>query len=111
MRTTTCESVKINAPRDTVLRFASDPVLLADWDNKYIECGLTQAECHDDTISFTRCSRRGGEADWKLTVEGPDNKGITEVTACVTEETGRRYPVRWLQELAERRREDLIKRD
>ena len=36
MSTTTTATVYVAAPRDTVLRFACDPALLADWNNEYI---------------------------------------------------------------------------
>ena len=111
METTTTACIKTTAPRDIVLRFASDPALLAEWNNEYIGCALIPAESDADTIVFTGDARRGGTATWKLTLAGPDGKGITKVVAEVTEKTDHRAPRRRQQVRAERKRAALIMQD
>jgi hypothetical protein len=102
MQTTTCASIDVIAPRKTVLRFASDPVLLAEWNNEYTGCVLEPAEPGTDTVVFTGTARRGGTVTWQLTLVGADDNRITRVVAEVTEETGHLA-------LAERKRTALIR--
>ena len=113
MRKTTA-TVYVTAPRDTVLRFACDPALLAAWNNEYIGC----AECFRysqgstrDTVRF--CSAVGGDGDasWTLTLTGLDDNRITKVEAEVEEKTSLRHPVRWWRTLTDRQRRKLLGRN
>jgi hypothetical protein len=91
METCTRARTEIAAPRHTVLRFASDPVLLAEWNNDYTGCALKRAECREDTIVFGGTTRRGDTATWTLTLNDLDN-GTIEVIADVEEVIDLRYP-------------------
>jgi hypothetical protein len=102
MKKTTYTDIDVIAPRKTVLRFASDPVLLAEWNNEYIRCAPGPTKPSTDTIVFTGSARRGGTATWKLTLERTGDYRITRVVAEVTEETGHRA-------LAEQKRAALIR--
>jgi hypothetical protein len=43
MRKTATATVYVNAPRETVLSFASDTALLAAWNNEYVGCAAAAA--------------------------------------------------------------------
>jgi hypothetical protein len=110
MNTIINEIVDVTAPRDIVLRYASDPALLAEWNNEYIGCFPDSAESRPETVRFRCTTRRGGSATWKLTVTESDDSRTTHVDAEVEieDETGLRYS-RWLRVLAERHREEMLK--
>jgi hypothetical protein len=108
METRTSVTIDVAAPRDTVLRFACDPALLAEWNNEYFGCVPRSAEGQAEVVRFCGNARLGGIAIWTLTLTGPDDKGITKVKAEVTEETGLRYPRRWPRVRTERKRQALI---
>jgi hypothetical protein len=90
--------------------FASDPTLLAEWNNEYIGCTLDSAEDHAESVSFSCATRRGDKAQWKLTLKEHDGSNITEVDAKITirEKTGFRYFLRRRQVLTERRRKTML---
>jgi hypothetical protein len=102
----------VTAARDIVLHFASDPALLAEWNNEYIGCVLDPAEGHAEAVSFCCKTRRGGNATWNLTLERCDGSEITHVDAEIEikDETGVRRPLRWLQVLTEQWLRVLIER-
>jgi len=111
MRKTATATVYVNAPRETVLSFASDTALLAAWNNEYIECAECFRNSHGsdtDTVSFCGTASGGGDASWTLTLTGLDGNRITRVDAEVEEETGVRRPVRWWRTLTDRRRRKLL---
>jgi Polyketide cyclase / dehydrase and lipid transport len=90
-------SISIGAPHATVLRFASDPGLLAEWNNEYISCGPARGPSGTGVLTFRCAARWGGDALWKLTLTERTNKGVTRVDAKVYEKTSVRDPRRWLQ--------------
>jgi hypothetical protein len=90
-------STDVAASREIVLRFASDPALLAEWNNEYIECG--PAGTQGDEVMFRCRTSRGDAATWTLRVSEPVDGRITRVAAMIEEDINARYllryPVRW----------------
>jgi hypothetical protein len=101
--------IKVMAPRYVVRHFASDPALLAEWNNEYIGCTLDSAEDHAEAVRFSCITRRGDKAQWKLTLKERDGSEITEVDAKITiwEKTGSRSFLR-RQVLTKRRRKTML---
>lgn len=79
-------SIDVAARRSTVLRFASDPALLAEWNNEYIECVPLSGGGNAKEARFRCLTRRGGEATWTLTVHEADDREITRVVARIEEQ-------------------------
>lgn len=102
------QSINVNAPRRVVLRYASDPALLAKWNNDYTGYVLDSAGDHGKEVSFRCTTRHGGSATWKLTLTRADANGIVQVNAELNEETGLRYS-RWLRMLIHSHREEMLK--
>ncbi len=101
------KSIDVNAPREIVLQYASDPVLLAQWNNECTGYVLDSAGDHREPVSFTCTTRHGGKATWKLTLTTTDDSGTTHVDAEI-KETGLRYS-RWLRMLIHSHREEMLK--
>jgi hypothetical protein len=104
--TSTNSCTEVHASREIVLRFASDPALLAEWNNEYIECGA--AEAREDAVIFSAMpsghklpslrrgkARRSDVATWTSDVS--EHGSITHVAATIEEHTGVRHPLRWLR--------------
>jgi hypothetical protein len=91
--TNSCTDVA--ASQETVFHFASDPTLLAEWNNEYVECG--PAAIHGEEVIFRCRTRRGDVATWTLKVSERVHGRITHVAATIEEDTGVRYPLRWLR--------------
>lgn len=100
-------AVKVKAPHHIVRNFARDPALLAEWNNEYTGCRLKPELCTATTVVFSGTACRGGQADWQLTLTGPDDQGEITVDATVMEITSLRYLVRWWRTLGQRRDERL----
>jgi hypothetical protein len=87
----------VAASREVVLRFASDPALLAEWNNEYIECG--PAGVQGEEVMFRCRTPRGDAATWTLKVSERVHDRVTHVDAMVEEDTSVRnlirYPLRW----------------
>jgi hypothetical protein len=100
--TSTKYFIEVAASREIVLRFARDPALLAEWNNEYIECGAVEVQ--EDEVIFGCKAHRGGTATWTLDVSERVPGSKTEVTATIKEDTGVRYPRRWLRTERQRRK-------
>jgi hypothetical protein len=114
MKKVTEISITVTAPPDTVLRYASDPAFLAEWNNEYIgciECCRAPAKGDAKTVSFCGTACRGGGTKWELTLtrKRPGDEGITQVDARIMEETGIRYYRRWPRVFTKRQREAMIR--
>jgi hypothetical protein len=97
-------SIDVTAPGGIVLRLASDPALLAEWNNEYTECGPVRA--HDGEVMFRCGTPRGDAATWTLRISEVVRGKVTRVTATVEERASPRnlfrYPLRWLRAKRER---------
>lgn len=76
----------VAARREIVFRFASDPALLAEWNNEYIECG--PAAVQDEEVIFRGKTRQGDVATWTLKVSERVAGRITHVAATIEEDIG-----------------------
>jgi hypothetical protein len=80
--------IDVAASREIVHRYASDPALLAEWNNEYIECGA--AEPHEHGVIFRCKTHCGDEATWTLDVSF--HGSMTHVHATIDKHTGIRHP-------------------
>jgi hypothetical protein len=88
-------SIDVAASHEIVLRVASDPALLAEWNNEYIGCGAAKPQ--EDGVIFRCKTHCGDKAMWRLKVSKRFHGSITHVDATIEEHTGVRHPLRWLR--------------
>lgn len=96
--------IEVTAPPGTVLPFASDPALLAGWNNEYTGCIPEPPGDQEWTASFTCTALHGGPATWKLLLMEEEDGRATHIHARIEEEIGLRYPLRRWRVLTRRQR-------
>jgi hypothetical protein len=103
----------VNAPLGIVRRFASDPVLLAQWNNEYTGCVLDPPGDDGRVVAFRCAAVRGGQrVRWNLTLTPAGDGKATHVKAEIKDEEhgGGRRRLRLLRPPAGRRREEMLER-
>ena len=83
------ELIDVKAPYDTVRGYASDPTLLAGWNNEFTGYELVPAGDDTEPVKFCCTTRGGGDATWKVTLTEGDASGITHVEADIEARRGR----------------------
>ncbi|HTU73328.1 MAG TPA: hypothetical protein VMG38_07390 [Trebonia sp.] len=74
------EDEVVAAPYGTVLGLASDPALLAEWSNDYVDCHLVKSV---ETVRFTGVTRLGSAAEWVLSLQAGEGGQVTIIDARI----------------------------